>query len=86
MCLFNNLFLSHPFFFAKDEVEGSLDFKHVELADPLKKGTSLLSGLNMKVSGGQKLAIVPLDNEQLNPFELLMERFYDPTRGALVSG
>lgn len=39
----------------------------------------------MKVSGGQKLAIVPLDNEKMNPFELLLERFFDPVNGTLVS-
>ena len=72
--------------FRKDEVEGSLDFKHVEAPDPLHKGAPLLSQLNMKISPGQILAIVPLDNGKLNPFELLVGRFYDPARGTLVSG
>ncbi|KAJ7390051.1 Multidrug resistance protein 1 [Desmophyllum pertusum] len=67
-----------------DEVEGSLEFKHVELPDPLHKGAPLLSQLNVKVSGGQKLAIVPLDNEKMNPFELLLERFFDPVNGTLL--
>ena len=71
--------------FSKDEVEGSLDFKHVELPDPLRKGAPLLSKLNVKVSSGQMLAIVPLESEKLNPFELLLERFFDPVKGALVS-
>lgn len=72
-------------YFSKDKVEGSLEFKHVELPDPLNNGTSLLSKLNVKVSGGQTLAIVPLDNEKVNPFELLLERFFDPVKGTLVS-
>ena len=62
-----------------------MDFKHVELADPLHKEKPLLSQLNVKVSGEKKLALVPLDNEKLNPLELLVERFFDPARGALVS-
>lgn len=38
--------------FLKDEVEGSLDFKYVELLDFLCKGVLLLSKLNVKVSSG----------------------------------
>lgn len=72
-------------YFSKDEVEGSLEFKHVELPDPLHNGAPLLSQLNVKVNSGQTLAIVPLDNEKINPFELLLERFFDPFKGALVS-
>lgn len=56
----------------------------MELPDPLNNGASLLSQLNVKVSGGQTLAIVPLDNEKMNPFELLLERFFDPVKGTLV--
>jgi len=66
-------------------VEGSLEFKHVELPDPLHNGAPLLSKLNVKVSSGQILAIVPLDNERINPFELLLERFFDPVKGTSVS-
>lgn len=57
----------------------------MELPDPLHNGDPLLSQLNVKVSSGQTLAIVPLDNEKINPFELLLERFFDPVKGALVS-
>lgn len=57
----------------------------MEFPDPLVLGKSLLSQLNAKVSEGQTLALVPLDNETLNPLELLVERFFEPTRGALAS-
>lgn len=57
----------------------------MELPDPLHDGAPLLSKLNVKVSSGQILAIVPLDNERINPFELLLERFFDPVKGTLVS-
>ena len=57
----------------------------MELPDPLHNGASLLSQLNAKVSSGQTLAVVALDNKQINPFELLLERFFDPVKGALVS-
>ena len=57
----------------------------MELPDPLHNGAPLLSQLNVKVNSGQTLAIVPLDNEKINPFELLLERFFDPFKGALVS-
>jgi len=57
----------------------------VELPDPLHNGAPLLSKLNVKVSSGQILAIVPLDNERINPFELLLERFFDPVKGTSVS-
>ena len=57
----------------------------MEFPDPLVQGKSLLSHLNAKVSEGQTLALVPLDNETLNPLELLVERFFAPTRGTLVS-
>ncbi|KAL9968128.1 hypothetical protein ACROYT_G026461 [Oculina patagonica] len=67
-----------------DKVEGSLEFKHVELPDPLNNGASLLCQLKVKVSCGQTLAIVPLDNEKINPFELLLERFFDPVKGTLL--
>lgn len=65
-------------------MKGNLNFEHVELPDPLHKGLPLMSQLNIKVSGGQTLAIVPLDEGTLNPFELLVERFYDPAKGGLV--
>lgn len=65
-------------------MKGNLNFEHVELPDPLQKGPPLMSQLNIKVSGGQTLAIVPLDEGTLNPFELLVERFYDPAKGGLV--
>ncbi|XP_022791527.1 multidrug resistance protein 1-like [Stylophora pistillata] len=67
-----------------DEVEGNLEFKHVELPDPLHNGTPLLSQMNVKVRKGQKLAIVLLDSEKVNPFELLLERFFDPVAGTLL--
>lgn len=57
----------------------------MELPDPLHNGAPLLSKLNVKVSSGQILAIVPLDNERINAFELLLERFFDPVKGTLVS-
>ena len=57
----------------------------MEFPDPLVQGKPLLSQLNAKMSEGQTLALVPLDNETLNPLELLVERFFEPTRGALVS-
>ncbi|XP_073235197.1 ATP-dependent translocase ABCB1-like [Porites lutea] len=66
-----------------NDVKGSLDFKNVEFPDPLVQGKPLLSQLNAKMSEGQTLALVPLDNETLNPLELLVERFFEPTRGAL---
>lgn len=65
-------------------MKGNLNFEHVELPDPLHKGPPLMSQLSIKVSGGQTLAIVPLDEGKLNPFELLVERFYDPAKGGLV--
>lgn len=65
-------------------MKGNLNFEHVELPDPLHKRPPLMSQLNIKVSGGQTLAIVPLDEGTLNPFELLVERFYDPAKGGLV--
>ena len=57
----------------------------MELPDHLSIGSPLLSKLNVKVSSGQILAIVPLDNEKINPFEILLQRFLDPVKGALVS-
>ena len=79
------MFLKRDFLFSQNDVKGSLDFKNVEFPDPLVQGKSLLSHLNAKVSEGQTLALVPLDNETLNPLELLVERFFAPTRGTLVS-
>lgn len=67
-------------------MKGNLNFEHVELRDPLHKGSPLMSQLSIEVSGGQTLAIVPLDEGKLNPFELLVERFYDPDKGGLVRG
>ena len=79
------LFSKRDFLFSQNDVKGSLDFKNVEFPDPLVQGKPLLSQLNAKMSEGQTLALVPLDNETLNPLELLVERFFEPTRGALVS-
>ena len=57
----------------------------MELPDPLHNDGPLLSQLNVRVSSGQKLAIVQLDSDKVNPFELLLERFFDPVNGNLVN-
>lgn len=62
-----------------------MEFKHVELPDPLHNDAPLLSQLSVRVSSGQKLAIVQLDSDKVNPFELLLERFFDPVKGNLVN-
>ena len=66
-------------------MEGKLGFHHVQLPDPSGKAGQLLRQLNVKVSGGQTIAVVPLNNEKINSVELLMERFYDPVGDRLVS-
>ena len=72
-------------FFQQGGAQGGVAFEHVEFPDPLNKCAPLLSGLDLDIPSGSVLALVALGKFDRNPVEFLLERFYDPSSGRVVS-
>lgn len=62
-----------------------MSFQSVDLVNPEKDFGLLLSGMEVSISAGRMLAVMALDNQKQNPLELLMERYFDPSSGRVVS-
>jgi ABC-type multidrug transport system fused ATPase/permease subunit len=65
-------------------VKGEVEFHNVEIHHPEKKNV-LLSGLNISVKSSETLAIVGTTDFNSNAVIALVERFYDPSTGLVVS-
>lgn len=65
-------------------MKGEVEFHNVEIHHPEKKNV-LLSGLNISVKSSETLAIVGTTDFNSNAVIALVERFYDPSTGLVVS-
>ena len=65
-------------------MKGEVEFHNVEIHHPEKKN-ALLSGLNISVKPSETLAIVGTTDFNSNAVVALVERFYDPSAGFIVS-
>jgi ATP-binding cassette subfamily B (MDR/TAP) protein 1 len=62
-------------------VYGTLELRDVDFRYPSRPEIMVLSGLNLKVTGGQTVAIVGASGSGKSTVIALVERFYDPIRG-----
>ena len=66
-------------------MEGTLDFSNVQFNYPSRPTVPVLQGLNLTVSQGQMVALVGSSGCGKSTSIQLIERFYDPAQGKVVS-
>lgn len=69
----------------KSEIHGSIVIKNVQFAYPERASVKVLQGLDLHVEPGQTLAIVGPSGCGKSTVVSLLERFYDPNDGEVVS-
>ncbi|WOG96246.1 hypothetical protein DCAR_0415580 [Daucus carota subsp. sativus] len=62
-------------------VYGSLELKKVDFSYPTRQEVLVLSNFNLKVNGGQTVAVVGVSGSGKSTILSLIERFYDPVSG-----
>uniref|UniRef100_A0A804LI65 ABC transporter B family member 6 n=1 Tax=Zea mays TaxID=4577 RepID=A0A804LI65_MAIZE len=65
-------------------VYGSIEFKSVDFSYPARPDILVLSNFNLKVSGGQTVAVVGVLGSGKSTLISLIERFYDPVAGQVL--
>ncbi|EER92449.1 hypothetical protein BDA96_01G441800 [Sorghum bicolor] len=65
-------------------VYGSIEFKNVDFSFPARPDILVLSNFNLKVSGGQTVAVVGVSGSGKSTVISLIERFYDPVSGQVL--
>ncbi|KAL7976656.1 hypothetical protein Chor_008605, partial [Crotalus horridus] len=69
-----------------DKFEGNIEFKDIHFAYPTRTEVQVLQGLNIKINKGQTLGLVGSSGCGKSTSIQLLERFYDPISGQVVSG
>lgn len=64
---------------------GHIEFRDVQFSYPTRQNVKVLQGLNISVSQGQTLALVGSSGCGKSTTIQLLERFYDPAAGQVVS-
>eukprot|EP01018_Ginkgo_biloba_P027515 Gb_20009 [translate_table: standard] len=62
-------------------VYGTIELKNVDFHYPTRPEVTVLSNFNLKVNGGQTVAVVGASGSGKSTIIALMERFYDPVAG-----
>ena len=73
-------------FALQSSTSGAMEFMNVEFRYPTRPTVPVLQGLNLKVQPGQTLALVGSSGCGKSTSIQLIERFYDPAAGQVVSG
>ncbi|CAN2389827.1 Multidrug resistance protein, partial [Pristimantis euphronides] len=68
-----------------DQMEGNLEFKNIQFVYPTRPNAQILQGLSIKVSKGQTLALVGSSGSGKSTLIQLLERFYDPAEGQVLT-
>lgn len=65
-------------------VYGSIELKNVDFCYPTRPDMMVLSNFNLKVTGGQTVAVVGVSGSGKSTIISLIERFYDPVGGQVM--
>lgn len=65
-------------------VYGSIEFRNVDFCYPTRPEVMVLNNFNLKISGGQTVAIVGVTGSGKSTIVSLIERFHDPVAGQLL--
>lgn len=71
--------------FVQSDFSGNIEFRDVHFTYPTRQNVKVLQGLNVSVSQGQTLALVGGSGCGKSTSIQLLERFYDPAAGQVVS-
>ncbi|ONK70232.1 uncharacterized protein A4U43_C05F31620 [Asparagus officinalis] len=66
-----------------EDVRGEVEFRGVEFSYPSRPETKILKDFNLKVPAGKMVALVGSSGSGKSTVVTLLERFYDPARGAV---
>lgn len=69
----------------QDNFQGNIDFIDCKFTYPTRPDIQVLNGLNVSVKPGQTLAFVGSSGCGKSTSVQLLERFYDPDQGRVVS-
>ena len=69
----------------QNEFKGELEFKDCRFTYPTRKDITVLQGLNVSIGSGETLALVGQSGCGKSTSVQLLERFYDPDEGQVVS-
>lgn len=67
------------------EIRGKIEFKNVHFSYPTRPDVKVLKGLKFTLNAGKTLALVGESGCGKSTVISLVERFYDPTSGGIVS-
>lgn len=73
------------YFFHQDDFKGSIEFLNCKFTYPSRPDIQVLKGLSISVKPGQTLAFVGSSGCGKSTSVQLLERFYDPEKGSVVS-
>lgn len=66
-------------------LKGKISFKNVHFRYPSRPDVEILKGVNLEVEHGKTLALVGASGGGKSTFVALLQRFYDPESGTVVS-
>jgi len=69
---------------ALDDVQGSLEFRNVRFAYPMRPDHEVYTGMNLTIPAGKTVAFVGPSGCGKSTAVQLIERFYDPSAGAVL--
>jgi heme O synthase-like polyprenyltransferase/ABC-type methionine transport system ATPase subunit len=65
---------------------GTIELRDVKFAYPSRPDAPVLSGLNLRIDHGERIALVGGSGSGKSSLQLLLLRFYDPTAGKVLYG
>ncbi len=70
---------------SQEHIQGNVEFHDVQFCYPTRPNVEVLKGTNMTVQAGQMVALVGSSGCGKSTIVQLLERFYDPHSGFVVS-
>jgi len=71
--------------FLQDVCDGNVEFKDLKFCYPTRKAVKVLTGLSLKINKGETVALVGSSGCGKSTCVALLERFYNPQMGRVVS-